>query len=344
MDLQSKLLKERLTKAVNDLGTNERQQINFLKDCLIRFGHLDPSVEVEDPDEYTEDYAQMADYAQLDRYNTTRYTAPTQQPAEYDLYADIQGLQGPQFSRTFIQTDEPGKLTRLEKVQRRGIDTLETELAQLGEKYDEVFTKISNLAEPDRVKRFAMNMYTEILNYYTTNVHQLPINKGALKRGYIMLCLYYAMIEYNFYISHQKLVNLFGGRYSTADIPEAEKFLAVIFKGKYSNLFTSNIQERNMCNMRTKLSRETIEKIENVMKNVRGIFGNILTPVQIAACIYYVTNKISGRIKITNEEGIPSFVTYELLSKNCDGSPSRAPIDAAVKRIAEFFDKHPELL
>ena len=335
MDLQKRFLKERLTKAVDNLGTNETLQKKFLKDCLVDFGYLDISPE----DDYTEDdYGHIIPTYLPPSVSSSIPSIPLEN--EETLFASIQGLKGPQFTRTFLQSEE-NKPSRLEKVQQRGIDTVEAELAKINELYTSVIEKI-NLNEPDRVKQFALNMYNEILTYYVENIHHFPINKGSLKKGYIILCLYYSLVQFNYYITHQRLVNLFGLKFSVADIPDAEKYLVTF--NKYTNLFSSNIQERNMCNMRTVLNGETIRQIENVIKNVHGLFGNPLNSVQIAACIYLVTNKINGRIKITNEEGIPSFVTYELISKNCDGNPSRKPIEKAVSQMIDFFDKNPTLL
>ena len=123
MDLQKRFLKERLTKAVDNLGTNETLQKKFLKDCLVDFGYLDISQE----DDYMED-----DYGHI--ISIKYLPPPSSIPLENEetLFASIQGLKGPQFTRTFLQSEE-NKPSRLEKVQQRGIDTVEAELAKINE-------------------------------------------------------------------------------------------------------------------------------------------------------------------------------------------------------------------
>ena len=321
--MEQKILKERLLKVLETKG-NDRTQLLFLKECLINYNYLDPLSDSEpEPEELDPIYDQF-----VPRSPGTHNVLI--QPDDYDL----NGGGGGRSSRTFIAGIGS---ERLQKLQQRGIETEEMELGKLSELYDIVLNKLK-IDNIDKFKSEALNLYKRIMDYYKTNVNDLHILKGSLKKGYIMLCLFYTLLNNLIIVDRQKFVNLFD-KFSLRDLPDADRNMKeVIFKGM--KLFDSNIYELNLCNMKKFFNQNLIDKIVIIMDYMKNIFGNPLTQPQIAACIYYAANKLkSGRVKIKES----SFVTYDMLTSNCDGKPTRKTIDHFVENIVAFFKQFPEL-
>jgi hypothetical protein len=82
----------------------------------------------------------------------------------------------------------------------------------------------------------ALNMYYNIMEYYKTNTLRLNVNKGNLKKGYILLCIYYSLMYYKQLISKEKLVRSIPD-YNISYLPIANKNILRIFENVHGYEF-----------------------------------------------------------------------------------------------------------
>jgi len=244
------------------------------------------------------------------------------------------------FNRTFISpesdfTTRSGK--RLIELQKWiTIDPEEMELKKVGEIIENSLNALKVYDNPIIFKT-ALNMYYNIMEYYKTNTLRLKINKGDLKKGYILLCIYYSLMYYNKTISKEKLVRSIP-EYNISYLPPADKNIRLIFENApgYEFLYreTELPEVLSLCNLQ--LPKNIINSIIKVKRELidRGIFQRKLTHIQIAACIYYVCNVMtSPRLEIIiPETGKKAKITQALLSSKC-GSFAPATLTKQVDLI-----------
>ena len=310
------IIKERLLNFLKNHG-NERKQINFLKDCLINSGYMKRWNEVEsDKDEEFNDdgfkeYERLRLAPEQNRYQEF-YDYNLDLP-EGDIVSYASGIEGTYGS------------DKLQKIQQRGITHEEQLLGIVNDLYENALSQIG--IDNVTIKNQALNMYRQLLNYYQTNAFKLKINKGSLKKGYFGMILYYALINNSIIIKKNVLTTLLG--IELKDLPEAEKNIKLIFKDQ-SRLFSTNIYEINLCNMKEILPKDIVENIYDVISSMKETFGDPLNQAQVAACIYYVCKR--NKTKINNK-----LVTYDMVSKNCDGNPTSKTIKENVDLIKSIL-------
>ena len=311
------IIKERLLNFLKNHG-NERKQINFLKDCLINSGYMkrwnevesDKDGEYNDEDEFKE-YERLRLTPEQNRYQEF-YDYNLDLP-EGDIVSYASGIESASGS------------DKLQKLQQRGITHEEQLLGIVNDLYENTLSQmgIDNVI----IKNQALNMYKQLLNYYRLNELKLKINKGSLKKGYFGMILYYTLINNGIIIKKNVLTTLLG--IELKDLPEAEKNIKLIFKDQ-SRLFSTNIYEINLCNMKEILPKDIVENIYDVISSMKETFGDPLNQAQVAACIYYVCKR--NKTKINNK-----LVTYDMVSKNCDGNPTSKTIKENVDLIKSIL-------
>jgi hypothetical protein len=261
-----------------------QEQRKMLLDCMASRGYIiepeyqpDEHVPVE-PDEYLQ-------------------TQPRLDDDFVQSYAESQQSSVSKYHRTFI---EPGVgNSRLYDVQKYAITQDEQDYNNLSEKYDTVLNQIMVKRHdlPFReIKERAMEMYLEIKRVYReTNTFKGEM-KGAIKQGYTLLFLYYALIDYKICISKNDLANFFN--INLSDLPKADKNIKMVFK-------EPAIHELCLCGMRQLFDLQTVQKIELVINQLkeRDIFNSPALVTQVAAAIHYVTKRtlkeISGYSNVT---------------------------------------------
>jgi hypothetical protein len=251
------------------------------------------------------------------------------------------------FNRTFIgpyDDSATGLGNRLSEIQKWvTVDPKETELKKIYEIF-EASINAMGLGDNESILRTAVNMYFNIMNYYDSNLLKLPSLRGDLKKGYIILCVYYSLLANKLNISIEHLVRFIPDA-RLSYIPKANEYILKIFENASGYSFLNTKEEpvliSSLCGLVKLLPKNTIRDINKVK---RDVFDSVLTPIQIAACIYYITTKIATkRLSIViPETGVVSKLTVDFLSSKC-GSFSAGTLAKNVKIIEDFYTQHPEL-
>jgi len=182
-------------------------------------------------------------------------------------------------SRTFITPSETQK--RLNILQQRGITSEEQDYNEIKEQIILALNQVKAIGlDYDRVLNTAMNFYLEIKKVYTnTNLIKGEI-KGSVRRGYVLLILYYSLLEYKVCISKEQLVSYFDNKIRLSDLAKADKNIQMIFGDKLGKKCLS-----------LNLSLSDTAKVETLIKQMikLGKFNDPVTSVQNAAAVYYIT-------------------------------------------------------
>ena len=97
------------------------------------------------------------------------------------------------FNRTFLDPSHPSYLHELQK---RGITYEETDFNEVREIFSNALNKL-RVENLEFIFHVASVMYLNIIMYYENgNTLELKQKKGSIKKGYIALCLYYALLFY----------------------------------------------------------------------------------------------------------------------------------------------------
>jgi hypothetical protein len=187
-------------------------------------------------------------------------------------------ISGPFAQRTTIQGSE-----RLSNLNLRGITSEEQDYLLVQEQVDNVLNKLQ-LDNMNEIKKYAMDMYLRIKEFYKTSNEIKGEIKGSVRLGYILLIVYYALINFRICISKPELVVYFDNKVSLSDLPKADKNIKIIF-GNLDN------HELCLCNMRSLFDTFTLQKIHTTLQQLKdaGKINDPATIVQIAAVIHYVT-------------------------------------------------------
>ena len=203
------------------------------------------------------------------------------------------------------------------------------------------------LGDSDQIRSTAVNMYFNIMEYYNSgNPLQLGVNKGDLKKGYILMCIYYALMYNKKQITIEKVLRSIKESRSSY-LPKAKENILKIFENAPGYEFLTVQQEpyyvTNLCNLINLLPNEITRSINKVKSDLitSGLFPNELNSVQIAACIYYVCNTIQQkRLEVVlPESGKSVKITQVLLSSKC-GSFSPATLTKQVDIIIGFYQRN----
>ena len=179
---------------------------------------------------------------------------------------DLYNLKESGTNRTFIQ-DSEGKLS---KIQRRGISSKESGLANIELQIDNALGKLQSTIDTYYIKKTALGMYEKISEHFYC--------KGSLKRGYLVLVLYYSLRMHGIRITERETVALFENAWM-ADLPAALKNMKEI-------LNLPDIEDPDTsCDMSTFLGAETIDAVNAILSR------DIVTKDKegLLAVIYYVS-------------------------------------------------------
>jgi hypothetical protein len=255
------------------------------------------------------------------------------------------------FNRTFIAPSSDKVSERFSELQTWvTADPKEMEIKKIGETILETLLAL-NYTEADQIIKTAINMYWNIMEYYSPengNPLGIQINRGNLKKGYIILCIWYSLVYYKQKMTLERLVRAFPNG-SMSYIPDAKKNILLIFKDYpgYEFLYdeTEPVYITNLCNLIDILPLKYTNKINSIKRKLisAGVFGKVLSPVQIAACIYYVCNVdiLPGTKRleiILPETGAITKITQAFLSTKC-GSFSSSTLSNQVNIVANYLKK-----
>jgi hypothetical protein len=247
------------------------------------------------------------------------------------------------FNRTFIEPLSNNLTTssgnRLSEINTWiSVSQEETELKKVIEKIDQALNSLG-LSDQVNIRRFAVNMYWNIMLYYKKNTLGLSQNKGNLKNGYITLVIYYSLNYFKRNVGIEQIVRV------TPDsrlnyIPKAKKNIKQIFlkSPNYSFLnteFSENISSE--CNNLIKILPNNIQVIINKINE------HLSNNTNIAAIIYYVTSVplskggiLQKRLVLENNKKI----TTEFLINKC-GKIAPATLSKIVNNIINFYNNNP---
>ena len=137
------------------------------------------------------------------------------------------------FNRTFIGplSDVSTKAgNRLSEIQTWvTADPKEMELKTISE-IIESSLNVLGYSDHEQIRRTAINMYWNIMEYYTSgNPLKLGVNKGELKKGYIILCIFYSLIYNKKSISTERVLRSIKESRSSY-LPQAKENILRIFE------------------------------------------------------------------------------------------------------------------
>jgi len=231
----------------------------------------------------------------------------------YQSWSDIQTSSMTQqntFARTFIgPTDEDAedKFKRMRQLQQWSTVTAEEQrMYKEIELIDVILSSIQ--VDSESIRRMAINMMYNINEYYKSNVFNMKINKGSLRKGYIVLSVYYSLMASGKHYSLSTLSTPIQA--SIADLPEARKNIKLIFsKSPEYSLIINESGDNTLCGLAQTLPGELIQLVNKIKIHT----GLGTKPAEIAAIVYYSSQltkykelnlkKISEKCKVS----IPSI-------------------------------------
>ena len=311
-DLVKKQLKDKLLEMLPKQGRsdNDQKHRTFLIDCIQEYGYIKPRPIVSEP------------ITQLPVFQPVSV-----EEESYDPYQEYHNIsEQPTYQQNAQQNTQQTYLKegeRLKKLEQRGITQRETDLGNFSETVDTALNKIyQNYKNIDvqKVKTFALNLYNKVLDYYITNPYSFKSNSHTIKKGYIVLIVWYSLLQFNINIPQDKLVTYFQD-IQFAYLHEPDKYLHRIF---------TNLPKpvNNLCGMKQllldKFGQELVDKIYKILEH----FGD--APNYVAGAIYYF--KQLDR----------TMITLEFLKGRCNVSANT--ISKASQTIEEFLKKRPGFL
>ena len=287
---------------------SDKRQREFLIDCIKSHGYIKERIINEYTDTDEVEYKEIETDYFPDEFEPQNEWNP-------NVSTDIHG-----HHRTFI---EPAKGTeRLTELQKRAITAEETEFAKIHEIMDNALNGIlvDRTELLQSTKQTALKFYQEILNFYKNPLNELKSNSKSVKKGYIALCVYFALLNNQIVIPKEKLVDYFDNT-SLSDLPEAEKNMRVILNSK---VFDINPSENTLCGMKPwileNLGQWFMDKLNLIISDLPDKNNK-----NIAAAIYYL-----GKLKKVKA------LTQKFISEFC--GISTTTISKSVLEIAYFYD------
>ena len=251
----------------------EKEQFSLSKEELI-------AQELQDlKDQFTSSPRSDSESEDDNRYEPEFVSSFTEQ--------DQSSISGPFVSRTYIQGNE-----KLSNINVRGIASEEQDYNLVREKISNFLNKILS-KNPDLnfegILKYAMEFYLDIKKIYIeTNLLKGEM-KGAVKKGYILLVLYYALINFRNCVNLSDLVSYF--EISLSDLTKADKNIKMVFGDNPKYLFINNIPEMCLNFMRNQFDKKVINLIETKIKLLQesGKINTPATSIEIAAIIHIIT-------------------------------------------------------
>jgi hypothetical protein len=269
-------------KYPNKKSKTQEQRQEILK-CMDTHGYLIQVEENEENDENEELYEHML----KNDSSSDEEEEPTpnfeQEFIQSLAEREQSSVSGPFAQRTSIQGNE-----RLSNINIRGVSSEEQDYTDVQEQINSVLNKLN--IDNNAIKTYAMDMYLRIREFYKTSNEIKGEIKGSVRRGYILLILYYSLINFSMCISRPDLAVYFS--ISLSDLPKADKNIKMIFGNLDDN-------ELCLCNMRGLFDNTTLQRIKNKIEELKelGKIDNPATLVQIAAVIHYITKTDYNTIK-----------------------------------------------
>jgi len=296
-------------------GNSDSKHRKFLIQCIEDHGYISKKQFIEPDFEPESDFDPGTGYDPDPEPGPSTWTGG---PGDYG------------YSRTFI--DNPG--SRLAELQQRGITSEETEFRKVVEIIDTALHKIQH-KHPDvpfqNVKNFANTEYQKLMRYYSSgNVHNFKSNSQSIKRGYIAMIVWYALVEFGLVIQKDELIKYFP-KVTVAELFEPGKYLKVIFPSLPE-------PKKGLCggmeaDLKIRIGNELVAKVFKVLEN----FDN--SPKYTAAAVYYICS-----IPIHKGGILPKKtkdITLDFLSSHC--KITNSTISKGVQDIIEFYQRSPEL-
>ena len=250
------------------------------------------------------------------------------------------------FNRTFIEPLDNNGITssgnRLSELDTWiNVSSEETEFKKIVKLIEEVLN-VLNTSENLLIRKFAMNMYWNILQYYKTNTLKLPLNKGNLRLGYIVLVIYYAFVYFKKPISTESIIRVVPNSRINY-IPDAKKYIKQIFLKSPNYSFLNAEFSENISSECNNLIKTLPNNIQVIINKINEHFGSTGTTIHIAAVIYYVTSVplskggiLQKRLVLENNKKI----TTEFLINKC-GKIAPATLSKIVNNIINFYNNNP---
>lgn len=306
-----KVLKKLINDALSKRFRNLRKQRQFLLDCIEAHGFIQERPETPD-DTDDEEYDDLYQHIMPSESHQSVFNG-NNLDLQQSYQEQVQSSHDPYgFNRTFIS---PGSNNnKLEELQKRGISYQETQFVKVKEKMEELLQRFN--LEENTVLETALNMYFNILLYHENNVYNLHENRGSVKRGYILLCVYYALVYNNRQVEKQQLVDL-SETTRFKDLPLADQNIKTIFKNvKGYEFLQKSFHGINYKKFFKKITNkdyhEVIQVFESILERTKNIIP--LSQQGVYAIIYFVCNDyFPTRLKIVENE-TETFVTYKILN------------------------------
>ena len=198
------------------------------------------------------------------------------------------------YNRTFIQPTQDNVNQRLYAVQNYTITPEEQDFNNIKEHLSSVINKLELKDDPGILNN-AMDMYKNIVDFYKISNEIKGEIKGSVKRGYLLLILYYTLIKFRICITKADLVVYFTGssiKVDLSDLAKADKNIKFMF-GEFNDNEICLIFMRNLFNYnQIKQIEDKLEELKDSMK-----INNPATAPQIASVIKFVTKMDFKTIK-----------------------------------------------
>jgi len=338
--MESKILKHLITTLINKKFRNPEKQRKYLIDCIESNGYILKKIEEIDSDseeEFEDLYQHMmpsSSSGQSSGYDDQEFKQSIQEQGQSSV--DPYG-----FNRTFIHVNSHAA-DKLAELQKRGITYEETQFIKVKDQMQEILAGAIPLSDQfDKILQTALNIYLNIILYYSTNPFNFTDMKGSLKKGYVFLCIYYSLIYNNNFIEKETLMD-HAGNIRLKDLPLADKNMKLIFNGvkgyqfMYSS-FHGSINPRKFLSKTTNIDKNQLLKtIENVIEETKSIVPS--TKLGIYSIIYFVCNNYYNfRVRIIFNE-IDTFVTYKILNEIFESFAS-ATVRKITDQLRSFYKK-----
>ena len=322
--MKSHIVKEQLTTKILEMLPKQGRQNSdskhrkFLIQCIDDLGYIKKREIVPGSIHEEVRYVPVGNIAGA---SSSNYTSPSGGYSGDRTSTDTYG-----FNRTFIDSPD----SRLTELQKRGISTEESEFNKVAETIETALQKI-NKKFPDipfeKIKEHALKMYQQITEYYIDNVYSLKSNSQTIKKGYIALVLWYALIQFNVVLTREQLVGYFNS-VLVSYLFEPDQYLHRIF----TNLPK---QKNNLCGMETTLKEIIGEQLLHKIYEVIEQMGEKYT----ASAVYYICSVPVHKGGVLSQK-VSKEITLGFLEKWC--KISQRTISNGVQEIIAYFKAHPE--
>jgi len=305
-------------------GRSLKQKRDFLLKCIEDHGYI--SERTVQP----ETFHDAVEYTEFENENFYETGEGYQEYTDTATYSDPYG-----FNRTFVGADEKDKLV---KIQQRGISSEETNLQKVREIMDNIVNQVNQDfqgIDVTKVVNTALHFYKKILNYYSAgNKYNIETNAKGIKKGYVVLCVEYALVFTGNPVETDRLLSYFN--YLKIVVPNLPKVRTYILKimPELHNFQVKNTTRTTECNI---ILNMLPISIQNQVNEILKHFPHSYT----TAAIYFICSSkevYKDKIPILID-GIVQNLTLKLLEANCK-PPSSTKISKNAQEIADFYKRN----